>query len=464
MDPPADGNLDHRAGLLTCVQTFPSGRAPGSREPATLSLEPFRAVRYCPDRVSGIAEVTSPPYDVIGSAAVARLRAADPCNVVRLILPRTDPAEAGDGSGDAATTLKEWLADGVLAQDPEPALYAYEQRDEDGRVLQRGLIGGVGLSPPEDGVVLPHEDVMPGPVAGRLHLMEAVRANLEPIFLLYDGADGPAAGLSAATALVDEVAATRPPLVDVTTEDSLTHRLWAITGTGELATIAADLAPRRALIADGHHRYAAYLELRSRMRAAGAGQGPWDQGLALLVDSAAYPPRIDPIHRVIPGLPAADAVARAAAGFQVTPAGTSLDDALTALAGAGRRGPAFLIGAAGQELHLLTDPDPAEAAAAMPEGRSPHWRGLDAAILQRLLIGRLWGIRDDPSTVRVVHHDAGAAVLAAAESGGTAVICNPVSAADVTAVAADGERVPRKSTSFGPKPRTGLVIRIFDQA
>jgi uncharacterized protein (DUF1015 family) len=26
-----------------------------------------------------------------------------------------------------------------------------------------------------------------------------------------------------------------------------------------------------------------------------------------------------------------------------------------------------------------------------------------------------------------------------------------------------GERVPRKSTSFGPKPRTGLVIRTFAQ-
>ena len=31
--------------------------------------------------------------------------------------------------------------------------------------------------------------------------------------------------------------------------------------------------------------------------------------------------------------------------------------------------------------------------------------------------------------------------------------------ADVRAVAENGERMPRKSTSFGPKPRTGLVLR-----
>lgn len=443
------------------MQTFPSGRAPAPREPVTLGLEPFRAVRYSPDRVSGIAEVTSPPYDVIGTAAVARLLAADPCNVVRLILPRSGPGQAGPGQADggyadAATTLKEWQADGVLVQDAEPGLYAYEQRDAADQVLQRGLIGGLRLSRPGEGVVLPHEDVMPGPVAGRLALMEAVRANLEPIFLMYDGAPG------AAVQLVDEAASSRPPLLDVATEDGLTHRLWAITDPAELAAIAADLAPRRAVIADGHHRYAAYLELQSRMHAEGAGQGPWDQGLALLVDSTEYPPRIDAIHRVIPGLSPAAAVTAARQAFGVRPVDGGLAAGLDALAEAGGHGPAFLIGD-GQQLHLLTEPDPAQVAAAMPADRSPHWRGLPASILQQLLIGRLWGIRDDERTVRVVHHDAAAAVQAAAETGGTAVLCNPVHAADVARVAADGERVPRKSTSFGPKPRTGLLMRIFDQ-
>jgi uncharacterized protein (DUF1015 family) len=439
------------------VQTFPSGRAPAPREPVALALEPFRAVRYCPDRVSGLAEVTSPPYDVIGTAAVGRLLAADPCNVVRLILPRSGPGQSGDGYAAAATTLKEWQAEGVLMPDAEPALYGYEQRDAGGQVLQRGLFGGLRLSPPGEGVVLPHEDVMPGPVAGRLALMEAVRANLEPIFLMYDGAPG------AAVRLVDEAAAGRPPLLDVTIEDGLTHRVWAITDPAQLAAIAADLAPRRAVIADGHHRYAAYLELQSRMRAAGAGQGPWDQGLALLVDSTVYPPRIDAIHRVIPGLSPDSAVTAARQAFRVRPLPGGLDAALAALAAAGGQGPAFVVGS-GEALHLLTEPDPAQTAAAMPEGRSAHWRGLPASIMQQLLIGRLWGIRDDERTVRVVHHDAAAALEAAAQAGGTAVICNPVRAADVTQVAADGERVPRKSTSFGPKPRTGLLMKTFDQA
>ena len=96
----------------------------------------------------------------------------------------------------------------------------------------------------------------------------------------------------------------------------------------------------------------------------------------------------------------------------------------------------------------------------MPD-RSARWRGLSASVLQELLLGRLWGIRDDESSVQV-HHDAGRALRAAGlPSGGTAVICQPLTAADVHAVAAHGERVPRKSTSFAPKPRSGLVLRSF---
>ena len=114
----------------------------------------------------------------------------------------------------------------------------------------------------------------------------------------------------------------------------------------------------------------------------------------------------------------------------------------------------------GGAAYLLTDPDPVQAEAAMP-GRSERWRGLSAAVLQELLLGRLWGIRDDESSVQV-HHDAAGALRAAGRPpGGTAVICQPLTTEDVRAVAAHGERVPRKSTSFAPKPRSGLVLRSF---
>jgi uncharacterized protein (DUF1015 family) len=435
------------------MQILPSGQQPAPG----LALAPFRGLRYAQDRVSGLAEVTSPPYDVIAQDAAAQLRAADPHNVVRLILPRHDAGNPGDAYTDAAQLFRDWQDQGILLPDPRPALYVYEQALDGETILQRGLIGALRLAPLGAGPVLPHEGVLPVVVSGRRQLMETTGANLEPIFLLYDGdgADG------AASRLVTQVAGSQPPLVTVDTDDGIEHRLWALADPAEHAVVAADLASRQALIADGHHRYAAYLELQARKRAGSQGPGPWDAGLALLVDSQAFPPHIGAIHRVIAGLSAPEAVRRAKAAFtvQALPRRLAGDPAglLELLREAG--GVAFVV-VGGGEAHLLTDPDPVQAEAAMP-GRSARWRGLSASVLQELLLGRLWGIRDDESSVQV-HHDAGRALRAAGRPpGGTAVICQPLTAADVRAVAAHGERVPRKSTSFAPKPRTGLVLRSF---
>jgi uncharacterized protein (DUF1015 family) len=463
------------------VQILPSGHEPAA---PGLALAPFRGVRYARDRVSGLAEVTSPPYDVIAHDIEDQLIAADPHNVVRLILPRHAPGHRGEAYADAARTLREWQHEQILLPDPEPSLYVYEQATLPGRdnggspavlpaVIQRGLIGALRLSPLEAGVVRPHEDVAPGPVAGRLQLMEATQANLEPIYLLHDGSTR-----GASARIIDQTATRRPPLVDTVTPDGIRHRLWAVTDPAELAEIAADLAPRSALIADGHHRYSAYLKLQARYRAAGDGPGPWDYGLALLVDASAYPPEIGAIHRVIPGLAPVAAAELAKAAFTVRrlPGGTAhppptspslstpavLPAALDELADASRHGPAFLV-AGGGEARLLTDPDPVQVDAAMPPGHSARWRGLAASVLQELLIARIWGISDSEPDVRIVHNDAAAAVAQADETGGTAVICPSMSTWDVYDVAARGERVPRKSTSFGPKPRTGLVIRTFAQ-
>jgi uncharacterized protein (DUF1015 family) len=469
------------------VQILPSDREPLPPGDGALTLTPFRGVRYALDRVSGLAEVTSPPYDVVARDIADRLLEADPHNVVRLILPRPTPGQRGGAYRDAARTLRDWLVTGILSPDGQPALYVYEQAAAaDGQapaVLQRGLIGALRLTPLDGSVVHPHEDVAPGPVADRLQLMEATQANLEPILLLHSvqeqpdqpgqagqsgraGRDVPGAQVVSGTAsrVVEETAdAGGQPLAEAVTSDGIRHRLWAVTDRADLAGIAADLAPRTALIADGHHRYSAYLELQSRLRTAGAGPGPWDYGLALLVDASAYPPDIGAIHRVIPRLDPATAVRQAAGAFTVRslPGGTGqLPAALASLAEASAHGPALIV-AGGGRATLLTDPDPAQLDAAMPAGHSPRWRALAASVLQELLLGRIWKTGDGEDDVKIVHHDAAEAVRQADETGGTAVICPPMLAQDVYAVAERGERVPRKSTSFGPKPRTGLVIRAF---
>ncbi|MFF7365315.1 DUF1015 family protein [Streptomyces sp. NPDC008125] len=411
-----------------------------------LRLFPFRGVRYVPERVGSLAAVTSPPYDVVVRPdGLHHLESANPHNIVRLILPQDGSPAARNRL--AARTLDEWLAEGVLATDPEPALYVYEQRGNG--LLQRGLIGALALSPAADRVVLPHEEVMDEVVADRAALMRATGAHLEPLLLTCPG-DGTESGAAA----VVERAARRPPLLTTTTENGLRHRLWAVTDPAEQAEAAADLLPRQALIADGHHRWATYLRLQREQ----SSPGPWDYGLVLLVDSTRYPLQVRAIHRVLRRLAPADALAALGGRFRVREVAGPLPRALGALAAASEEGGnAYLL--AGDGTYRLVDrPDPALLARTVPAGRPEAWRTLDATVLHETLLDRVWRLPDTAEEIAYLH-DPVAAVEQAERSGGTAVLMHPVRESVVRDLARQGVTMPRKSTSFGPKPATGLVMR-----
>ncbi|MEU7136520.1 DUF1015 domain-containing protein [Streptomyces sp. NPDC046261] len=421
--------------------------ANGSLAGQGLQLVPFRGLRYVPDRVGSLSAVTSPPYDVVVRPdGLRHLETADPHNIVRLILPQA--ATAADRHRQAAETLRRWQDEHVLAADPEPALYVYEQRGDG--ILQRGLIGALRLTPREEGIVLPHEDVMPHIVEDRAALMRDTAANLEPLLFSYRGNGD---GDQGAAGVIERVIRTEP-LLSTTTEDGYAHRLWSITDPHDLAVIDKDLSHQRALIADGHHRWATYLRLRAEQPA----PGPWDFGLVLLVDTARYPLRVRAIHRLLHRLPVAEALARLGDAFRVTTIDGPLPDALEVLAAASAGpGNAFVLAGDGG-FHLLDRPDPQLLARTIPTDRPRTWRELDATVLHSALLEHIWQVPDDPEHIGYIHETA-AAVKQAELHGGTAVLMHPVHEDVVRELAEQGVTMPRKSTSFGPKPATGLVLR-----
>ncbi|MEV5734336.1 DUF1015 domain-containing protein [Streptomyces sp. NPDC052292] len=412
-----------------------------------LELTPFRGLRYDPDRVGSLAAVTSPPYDVVVRPdGLHHLQSADPHNIVRLILPQAGTPDARNEQ--AADTLRRWLAEGVLTADPHPALYVYEQRDGDG-MLQRGVIGALRVSAPDEGVVLPHEDVMPPVVADRAALMRATRANLEPLLLTYHG-DGTAAEVVERTVV-------RPPLLATTTEDGFHHRLWSVTDPADLSGIQSDLAQHQALIADGHHRWATYL----RLRAEHPSPSPWDHGLVLLVDTARYPLRVRAIHRLLHGVPVGAALAALTGLFRVRRLDVPLPKAQEVLADAACAGNAFLLAGDGA-FHLVDRPDPALLDRTIPADRPAAWRSLDATVLHATLLEHVWHIPEDSPAHIAYIHDTAATVAKAEQDGSTAVLLHPVREDVVRELARQGVKMPRKSTSFGPKPASGLVLRALE--
>ncbi len=419
----------------------------GPHPAGPLRLHPFRGVRYDTRRVGDLAAVTCPPYDVIGPEGTGAWERAHPYNVVRLILPHA----AGDERPSpqvAASRLSQWLATGVLVRDGEPALYVYEQQVGDSR--HRGLLGTVSLHERDEGVILPHEDVFAGAVTGRRDLMAATRANLEPILLLNRGGGTIDAILDAAVC----GPGASEPQVTFSTPDGTSHRLWRLSDPQLLTDISHRLAHQRLLIADGHHRYAAYLALRDEgalpPHAAAS-------GLALVVDADRFAPHLGGIHRSVSALELDWALSATAGAFSASCGGEEPVTNLLRDTAPGR----FVL-TDGERTVILTDVDRERLAAGIAPGRSATWRSLDVAVLHEVLLPRMWGA--DPEGDRVAfHHDAADAVRRARATRGIAVLLAPPALSDVFTVSQLGERMPRKSTSFGPKPRTGVVLRLLDR-
>ncbi|WP_017611384.1 DUF1015 family protein [Nocardiopsis xinjiangensis] len=404
-----------------------------------LDLAPFRGLRYVDPDVDrfiddgfDVSPLLAPPYDIPDAREARELQRSDPHNAARVTLPFELTRESNPRYRAAAALLRRWVRDGVLAQDPDPALYVYEQITPGG-VRQRGLIGALDLDSP----VRPHEDVAETPVQDRFRLMRATHANLEPIFLVYRGGGGAASRAAESPS--------REPLLTTRAGDGSQHSLWALTRPDTITEVRADLAGRSALIADGHHRYAAYRKLHH------SEPDPiWHRGLVMLVDSDTHPPHLGAIHRVLPGAETGPLLERARSVARVDPVTTLTPEV---------EGPGVVVAAPDGSAHLVHGFDERSLAARRPD-RSARWRNLPTSVLHEILLP-LWDVTEEQ--VRMVHDSPGEAVAAAHDDDGTAVIVPPLSVDQVYAVADRGELTPRKSTSFGPKPRTGLVMRLLDR-
>jgi hypothetical protein len=167
--------------------------------------------------------------------------------------------------------------------------------------------------------------------------------------------------------------------------------------------------------------------------------------------------RVDPIHRVVPDLDLDRAARDATTGFTVTElkATGGVGDAIREwLASPAQEG--FLV-TDGSRLVRLSAPS-ADVCAAVPSEAPPAWRGLDVVLAHHGLLDKLWHRPDDPDAV-LIAHSVEEALRLAADRAGVALLLRAPSPADVAAVARAGARMPRKSTLFVPKPRTGLVLR-----
>jgi uncharacterized protein (DUF1015 family) len=410
-------------------------------------VEPFQALHYDLARTGGLQPVAAPPYDVIDAAQRQELVRRSPYNVVEVDLPRN----GGDPYAHAADILRRWTVGGIVVRDSAPALWALEQAytGPDGRARTRhGVFARVKVEDYGPGRIRPHERTHPGPKEDRLRLTRATRANLSPIFSLYDDPAGAAWG-----ALAPHVAGAA--WGEVTEADGTVHRLWRVSDPTAIGAVRDALAPAELLIADGHHRYET-----ARVFAAEPG-APAGAGHVLMCLVALQDPGLTvfPTHRLVTGL---DDARRAALRDALERDWTAEPtDGLEPSASDTVR-----IGYYDGTPRMLTLKDPAIADRALP-GRPEPYRRLDTAVLEALVLQGALGMTEDD-----ISHLHGLGYARTAEEArrrvdageaDAAFLMAPTPVERVRAVAAAGENMPPKSTYFYPKVLTGMVFNPLEE-
>ncbi|HEY5261759.1 MAG TPA: DUF1015 domain-containing protein [Solirubrobacteraceae bacterium] len=411
-------------------------------------IQPLRALHYDQSLVGQLANVTSPPYDVIDAEQRGQLLQRSPFNVVAVDMPKGEP----DPYAAAGELFEAWQLQGVVVRDPEPSLWAHTQTytGPDGHTrTRRGFFCRVRIEGYGPGRVRPHERTHPGPKEDRLRLMRATRANLSPIFSLFSDPDN-------ATWRALEPATQGTPWGEVTDGDGTTHKLWRVSDSETIAAVQDATRDVELLIADGHHRY----ETADTYAQELGGDGEHRYVLMCLVTLEDPGLTVFPTHRLVRGL---DRERQEALREALRRDFDIVEVPLEQIAPEPGMGPLQLgyIDAHHQQPYRLTLKDQAIADAALP-GFSEAYRSLDTGVLEALLLKGALGLSDDDIShfngLFYARSTEEATAMVRSGEYDAAFLMRPTPVSQVRDVAASGENMPPKSTFFYPKLLTGLLF------
>jgi uncharacterized protein (DUF1015 family) len=433
-------------------------------------IHPFRGVHFDAAKLGkDLSKVTTQPYDKIDAALQDEYYRRHEHNLIRVILRKEEPGR--DRYRDAAATLEDWLAKGVLVREAQPALYVYHQgyRTPQGPKVRKGLSALVQIDEPGKGKILPHEQTHTGPKIDRFNLISATKTHTEQVFFLYSDPE------KAVNRILDE-AAKGPPDFQATDDFGDTHRVWKLEDPGRIRQIQKLLEPKDCIIADGHHRYETSWNYRQDCAKRGVkaeGDETPDRVLATLVNME-DDLTIFGTHRLcydVPGFDLGRLLHAAKSAFDIreypfsAPAEEkeARKELLEDLRVEGLSKPCFGVAARGSQAHhLLVVRDVKAAAAKVKDRRSEDWRSLDVCLLHTLVLQELLGIGPEQlaaeKNVHFLRSADEAVEKARTEPHQVAFLVNPVRLDQIKKVVKNGEKFPQKSTDFYPKLLTGLLL------
>ncbi len=435
-------------------------------------IQPFRGYRYDTNRVA-VDQVLTQPYDKITPEMQERYYAASPYNLIAIekgkILRDDNPQE--NVYTRAARKAQKWIAEKILLRDSAPGIYVYSQEYlVPGMHTRRVRTGFIALGRIEDydaQVVFRHERTLSAPKADRIELLRHTHLQTGQLFLLYDD---PARRIETA---FEGIAHAKAPN-ELQDEYGVTHRLWPVSDPAFIAKIQKEMAGKKLVIADGHHRYETALQLRDEARQRIGAVDPLaahEFAMMTFVNSHSRGLTILPTHRLIQNLPNFNFEkfrTHISPWFDWYAYPFSNDDERAASFAEFRKdmenqhlGRRAIGVYAGGAFYLFVLRRAADLEEALPNV-SDAQRGLDVVLLHRLILEKGLGISAEAVAAErnVAYEREMDRAIAAVDQGLSQItfLLNPVRVQQVMEIALGGDVLPQKSTDFYPKLLSGLVI------
>jgi uncharacterized protein (DUF1015 family) len=430
------------------------------------NIKPFRGIRYNQNQIDKIDNVISQPYDRVRYGLQDKYYELSDYNVTRIIKGKEfdDDDESNNVYTRAKAFLNEWLKEGVLVREEEPALYVYHQEFPlpDGQVVTRkALINAFELAEFDEGIVLPHERTHAGPKVDRLNLTRATETYFGNIFMLYPDPE------NKVDAILSE-AINRKPDIEARElhEKDVLHKVWVVTNQDVIQAVTEEMAPKRNLIiADGHHRYETALNYRAEQREEYP-DAPENAGfnyrMVAMVSMSNPGLTILPTHRLIfdyEQKSSAEVIERLEEYFSVEKVA---DRAVLEAKMDQAEGQVGAMGIITHEgVYFLKLEDEAIMDALAPD-RVDAWRELDVSILHNLVLEHVMEIDpekiDNKENIEYLREPDMGYDRVSEEETAYLFILNPTRIEQVKACTKVGEKMPQKSTDFYPKVITGLAM------
>ncbi len=430
------------------------------------TVSPFRGIHYDTGRLGrDLSKVVAPPYDVIPPEDQKALHERHPKNIVWVDfgLEREGDGPKANKYTRAAAFYKEWLAEGTLVRESAPAFYYYEQEftiPGMGTFVRKGFLGALRLSAFGEGVVFPHEKTLSKPKEDRLALMRVTEANMSPIFGVYsDPADDVLSALRKGKRSAPDFSGTD--------DLGIRHRVYVVSDPAAQAAAVRAMEDKKVFIADGHHRYETALAYREEMRRKHGSRpdAAYEHVLMFLCNMDDAGIVILPTHRGIhsvPGFSEEEFAKKVAEVLPVQNRKGSPEDAMKAVAQAGRKGKAIAWSAGGNAFRIVTFPDLEGFCGKHLAKFPPQVRPLDVVLLHGFLLEQVLGISPEAVTAgKFVKYYKDPSKASSDLSSGAiqaAFFLNPVTMKEFRDVSLSGHVLPQKTTYFYPKVLTGLVI------